>query len=337
MKTDKKIKHYLYIKRAVLWVIFPLLMSACKKEATDIGASDANTLNNVISDNFNLSVFSTVLKYSGQDRILKDKGPFTILAPSDVAFANIGYATTASVAAAEPAVISRIARYHMLDGRYELSKLPFQFNQELRSRGGKLYVTRWIKGLDTVLTINGARVLAKNIPASNGLVQVINRVLTPYIHEKLGTALAAEQSITLFYQALVSSGLLETINSTGPYTVFAPNNEAMQAFGYATVAEVSDADPEVLKRLVRYHIIRDRRFIYDYILGSDGTLASKQNMLDGNSISINLIEDSSQPGGFSGITVKGQGNMTDVNVVKQDMLTGNGVLHIIDGVLSPAF
>lgn len=336
MKRNKKLKPGFYINDAVLCLIFPVLMASCKKEIAGAGTSDPNGINNVISDNFNLSVFSAVLTYSRMDRTLKEKGPFTVLSPADAAFANSPFPTTVSIAGGDLAAISRVARYHVLDGKYELSKLPFQFNQELRSRGGKLYVTRWIKGLDTVLTINGARVLAKNVPASNGFVQVINRVLTPYIHDKLGNALAAEQSTTLFYQAMLSSGLLETINGTGPYTIFAPDNAAMQALGYATVAQISETDPEVLRRLVSYHVIRDRRFIYDYILGTEEAMATKQNMLDGNPVIINLISDDSQPGGFSGITLKGAGNDWDFNILKQDVLTGNGVLHIIDGVLMPA-
>ena len=334
MKKDKRSRYLNYFGSALFLILLPGL-SACNKK-TDVGTVDPNSLDRVIADNFNLSIFNAVLKYSRQDKMLQEKGPFTVLAPSDAAFSNI-YPSPANVALADKGVLVGIARYHIVDGRFELSKLPFRFNQELPSRGGKLYVTRWVKGTDTVLTINGARVLAKNVAGSNGLIQVMNRVLTPYVHEKLGNALAAEPDITLFYQAVLSAGMLETINSTGPYTILAPNNTAMQALGYATVAQVSNTDPEVLKRLVSFHIIRDRRFVYDYILGSGSDVVIKQNMLDDNSISVSLIADSSQPGGFSGITVKGEGNSSAIQLSKQDILTGNGVLHIINGALRTGF
>ncbi|GAA4312432.1 hypothetical protein GCM10023149_07790 [Mucilaginibacter gynuensis] len=315
-----------------LLAVLLLVMSACKREAIDRGEVDPNNINNVVNDNFNLSIFNTVLKVSRQDLILKEKGPFTLLAPSDAAFSGT-FSNPQAVATADRNTVARIAYYHMLDGRYELNKLPFKFNQELRSRGGKLYLTRWLKGADTVITINGARLLAKNIPASNGLVQVMNRVLTPYLHEKLGNALAAESTATLFYEAMLSSGLLETINGTGPYTILAPDNGAMMAMGYTSVAQISKTDPEVLKRLVSYHIIRDRRFVYDYILGTENATVTTQNMLNGGAITIKLIADSSQPGGFGGVTVRGTDNTSDISIVKQDILTGNGVLHIIGGVL----
>lgn len=330
MKKDKKNIQLNLIKSAVL-VLLLLITGSCAK-TTDEGVFDANNISNVVADNFNLSVFNTVLKYSTQDRVLKENGPYTVLAPSDAAFAGI-YSTPAAVVNADKGIIARLAQYHMLDGRYELSKLPFRFNQELRSRGGKVFVTRWIKGTDTVLTVNGARVLAKNVPASNGLIQVMNRVLTPYVHEKLGSALAADPEITLFYQAMLSSGVLETVNGTGPYTIFAPDNAAMQAAGYANMTQVSNTDPAVLKAFVNHHIIRDRRFVYDYILSAGTATTMKQNMLDGNAINVTLIANSSEPGGFSGITVRGAANTLEYNVTKQNVLTGNGVLHTINGVL----
>ncbi|WP_167346199.1 fasciclin domain-containing protein, partial [Pedobacter ginsenosidimutans] len=130
-----------------------------------------------------------------------------------------------------------------------------------------------------------------------------------------------------------TSGLLETINGTGPYTIFAPNNQAMQAMGYTSVEQIDNTDVEVLKRLVNYHIVKDRRFIYDYILSTGSSNTSRQAMLDGNSVTMTLTPDPGTPGSFNGITLRGIGNTTAIKLVKQDILAGNGVLHIIDGAL----
>ncbi|RYD97226.1 MAG: fasciclin domain-containing protein [Sphingobacteriales bacterium] len=311
-----------------------VLGTSCSKEDNTLSDYDNNKINLVIADNFNLSSFSAALRLSGLDKKLQEgNGPYTALVPSDAAFTLAGYNSAVAVLSANPTIISGIANYHTLDGKYELNKLPFLFNQELRSRGGKLYATHWIKGRDTVLTLNGSRVISQNIPASNGLVQVVNRVLTPYVHDLIGDAIAAEAAATLFTQAIKSSGLLQTINGAGPYTIFAPNNLAMQAMGYQTVEQVAATDVAELKRLVNYHIIRDRRFVYDYILSTGASNTSRQAMLDGNSVTMKLTADNNAPGTFSGITLRGIGNTGDVKLVKQDLLAGNGVLHIIDGVL----
>lgn len=307
--------------------------SSCSKKDNNELSIDNSSITQVVADNFNLSVFTAALRYSGMDKTLKAPGNFTALAPSDAAFSTAGYPGTNLIYGAEAVLIARITNYHTLDGKYELNKLPYLFNQELRSRGGRMFATHWIKGTDTVLTINGARVLAQNLPASNGLIQVLNRVLTPYVHEQVGNAVAAEQDITLFAQALISSGLLTSINNSGPYTIFAPNNEAMLVFGYSTIQQVSETDPAILRRLINYHIARDRRFIYDYILSTGPSNASRQVMLDGNTVGIDLAEDPIEPGKFSTITLTGTGNTNAINLVKQNILAGNGVLHIIDGVL----
>ncbi|MNE27016.1 hypothetical protein D3C80_1204080 [compost metagenome] len=53
-------------------------------------------------------------------------------------------------------------------------------------------------------------------------------------------------------------------------------------------------------------------------------------MLDGNSIQIRLIPNVNSPGSFTGIALRGLGNTSDVLLHKQDILTGEGVLHIVD-------
>lgn len=310
-------------------------MASCVKD--DSGHADNydnNKINLVVADNFNLSAMSATLRRSGLDKTLQaGDGPYTVLAPSDLAFNNAGYGSALAVLGANGALIAQIANYHTMDGNYELNKLPYLFNQELRSRGGKMFATHWIKGTDTVLTINGSRVLSSNIPASNGLIQVINRVLTPYTHDRLGDAIAADKDITLFAQALKTSGVLETINGTGPFTIFAPSNAAMQARGYQTLEQILNADPLQLKALIDYHVVRDRRFIYDYILSTGSSNTTKQAMLNGNTVDIKLLADPQAPGSFNSISLRGIGNTSDVALVKRDILTGNGVLHVISNTL----
>ncbi|UXD67983.1 fasciclin domain-containing protein [Sphingobacterium faecium] len=322
-----------YYKQLGILLFATFMVTSCKKDEV-LNNHDNNRVNLVIADNFNLSSFSAVLRKSGMDKVLQDgEGPYTLLAPSDAAFSAAGYGDAVSVLAGNTKVISRIAHYHMLDGKYELNKLPFLFNQELRTRGGKMYATHWLKGGDTVLTLNGSRVLAQNISASNGLIQVLDRVLTPYVHDLIGNAIAADPSITLFAQALKTSGVLQTISDAGPYTVFAPNNAAMQALGYSTVQQILLADPVKLRSFLLYHIVKDRRFVYDYILSTGASNKAQQGMMDGNSITISLVSNPNAPNSFQGISLRGIGNTSEIKLLKQDMLSGNGVLHVIDGGL----
>lgn len=317
-------------------LLFALLVSggACKKKDDAVMQPDASNLGRVVADNFNLSVFNTGLKRSGLNNKLLETGPFTIIAPSDDAFNVAGYPNSAALLAAEPAKVSALMQYHILDGNYDFKRLPFLFNQEIRSyNGGKLFVTHWVKGPDTILTINGAVILAKNIPASNGVIQVIDRVLQPYAFTYVLEAIANDRNLSLFYQALQKAGLTELLSKNETYTVFAPDNAAMRAYGLSSLQAIEATDQAELNRLMRYHILADRRFVYDYVLSTGASLESKQTMLDGNSVIVGLLENPSIPGAYNGISVQGIGNTFPVYLTSQDVLAGNGVLHTIDNML----
>lgn len=318
-------------------LVFAMLAGvvACKKDK-NIEQPDANSIGRVIGDNFNLSILNTGLTRTGLKAKLLETGPFTVIAPSDDAFVAAGYNTVADLIAAEPTRISAMMKYHVLDGRYDFNRLPFLFNQEIRSyNGGKLFVTHWVKGTDTVLTINGAVLLAKNIKTSNGLIQVVDRVLQPYTFANVLEAIANERNLTLFYQALQRAGLTEILSKPEIYTVFAPDNAAMRAYGLSSLQAIETTDPAELRRMLRYHILADRRFVYDYILSSGTDTQVQQTMLDGNAISVILQPDPSIPNAFNGISLQGTGNTDEVQLsnTQRDVLAGNGVVHTIGSVL----
>ncbi|RAJ76645.1 putative surface protein with fasciclin (FAS1) repeats [Chitinophaga dinghuensis] len=311
-----------------------LTAAGCSKDKDVQPAKDHNRVVQVLADNFNLSIMSTIVGRSNLGNDLNTPGPFTVFAPSDEAFAKSGYATTVSVLSSPLPLINSIGAYHTVEGNYDLNKMPFLFNQEITSRGGKLFITRWIKDKDTVLTINGSRLLATSIKASNGQVQVIDRMLQPYLYEKIGDAIAAESSLTLFWQAIQRAGLVELLNGKSPVTVYAPTNSAMISRGYATLEAINGAPVGEIAALVKYHIVADRRFVNDYILTTAaGKTSTAQGMLDNNAITVTLIPNPQQVGAFTGIRLRGPGNSADINLLKQDVIAGNGVLHIVESTL----
>lgn len=307
---------------------------ACKKNNAfrDV---DYNKIPSILADNYNLSIFGAALNRTGMDEFLQnDEGPFTALVPSDDAFLSMGIADSKALRERSLEWISKMTNYHVLNGIYELQRFPFIINQEIRSRGGgRLYVSRWIKNGDTILTVNGAGVLLKDLPASNGRIQIINRVLEPYEHDELANAIAANTDVTVFTEALRRTGLLETLRTKGPYTVFAPSNAAMAAAGYLSIQQVKETDLAVLRELCEYHIAQDRRFVNDYILATGSSNIGSERMINTFTVTVKLIPDPRVPNAFTGITLLAPGNISPVNVIRRDILSGNGILHIVDGVL----
>lgn len=294
-------------------------------------------LGNVIADNFNLSLYNVALNYTGVISELNSSQTLTVLAPNDASFMSAGYLDAVAIKGANKELLTMVIQYHVLQGKYNFNTLPFLFNQEVNTIGGlKIYATRWIKGADTVLTLNGSQIISKNLPGSNGLIQVINAVLTPPTYPLLTQAIANNDSLTFFNQALIRANLTTILQGTGTYTVFAPSNGAFNALGYATIDSINKTSPAVLKALMNYQILQGRKFIYDYVLSSDSTNTSQQAMFDGNNVTIDLIQDYNT-GKYTGITINGIGNSQPATIIQGNILTGNGVVHVINQVLKPNF
>ena len=104
---------------------------------------------------------------------LEGEGPFTILAPTDQAFAKLGKETLDRLLA-NPEELKSILLYHVVEGRV-MAMEAFQAGQAATVNGAGLKFEK--KGLG--FFINNARVLLADVPASNGVIHVIDTVLLP--------------------------------------------------------------------------------------------------------------------------------------------------------------
>lgn len=116
--------------------------------------------------------------------------------------------------------------------------------------------------------------------------------------------------------AVKTAGLVDTLSGKGPFTVFAPNNEAFAKLRAETMASL---DAEQLKAILTYHVVSGE------IMGS-GVTPGKVKTVNGAEFTINVA-------GTDVTITDAQGNT--VNIVKTDITTDNGVIHVIDGVLMP--
>ncbi|WP_212006028.1 fasciclin domain-containing protein [Chitinophaga sp. HK235] len=321
------------MKRTFYTGILLLLLAACRKDdKVTPDTMDSNRITYVIADNlFNFSSFSAAVERTGYGPKLAGAGPFTVLVPDNNAFIKAGYGTTNAVLQERLSVLNNIVGYHVLSGTWELNKLPFTFNQELTTAtGAKMYATRWVKGKDTLLTINGTPVVSYNLPASNGLIQVLSEVLQPLVNKTLSDAIAADTALTFLNVALQQANMKDMMSTGNVYTFMAPSNNAFRNEGFPDADSVGKTDPAVLRRFLYYSFFEGRRFVYDYILTTDATNKSQQAMYNGNNITISLLKSGVK---YTGITLQGSGNTSPVKIVKSNVLAGNGVVHTIDRML----
>jgi uncharacterized surface protein with fasciclin (FAS1) repeats len=129
------------------------------------------------------------------------------------------------------------------------------------------------------------------------------------------TAIAAG-SFTTLVKAVQTAGLVETLKGPGPFTVLAPTDEAFRKIPAATLSAVL-ADKAKLTAILTHHVIAGKVLAAD-VVALNGKSAKT---LQGGELKIDTSK---------GVTIGG------ANVTKTDIVTDNGVIHVIDTVLIPA-
>ena len=121
-------------------------------------------------------------------------------------------------------------------------------------------------------------------------------------------------TFTTLVAAVEAAGLVDTLKGDGPFTVFAPTDEAFAALPEGTVEGLLE-DPEALAAILTYHVVPGKVMSGDL---SDNMMAATVNGAD--------------------VTIMTEGGVmvNDANVVAADVLASNGVIHVIDKVILPA-
>jgi len=127
------------------------------------------------------------------------------------------------------------------------------------------------------------------------------------------TAVAAGSFGTLV-TAVKAAGLVETLKSAGPFTVFAPTDEAFAKLPADTLTAVL-ADKAKLTAILTYHVVAGK------VLAADVVKLTSAKTVQGGELAISTV---------GGVKVN------NANVVKTDIQCDNGVIHVIDTVLIPA-
>jgi len=113
--------------------------------------------------------------------------------------------------------------------------------------------------------------------------------------------------------AVTAAGLVDTLKGEGPFTVFAPTDDAFAALPEGTV-EALLADPEALAAILTYHVIAGKVMSTDL---SEGLTATTVNGADVT------------------ITLEGGAKVNGANITAADIEASNGVIHVIDAVILP--
>ena len=243
---------------------------------------------------------------------LQGEGPFTVFAPTDEAFAALSEGTVEALLGDIPA-LTDILLYHVVAGNAVAADVV-TLDSVTTVQGDAVNIT--VDG-DTV-RLNEARVLITDIEAANGTIHVIDSVLIPPEPEaQLGTIVdiaVADGRFETLVAVLQAADLVETLQGEGPFTVFAPTDEAFAALPEGTV-EALLGDIPALTDILLYHVVAGNAVAADVV-----TLDSVTTV-QGDAVNIT----------FDGDTVR----LNEARVLITDIEAANGTIHVIDSVLIP--
>jgi transforming growth factor-beta-induced protein len=235
-------------------------------------------------------------------------GPFTVFAPTDEAFAAFEAENPGTLESLTPEQTEALLLYHVLGFEASSSSLTDGMRPETLLSPQTLEI-----GVNGGVMVNGIAVVTPDIRASNGIIHAIDGILVP--PDIIQTAIAAG-SFTALAALIGDLDIVETLQGSGPFTVFAPTDEAFAAFEAENPGLLEGLSPEELSNIVRYHVVSGQYLSSDL---SDGQ--ELETLEDGAAtVSIGVGET---------VTVN------DAQVVTADIRTFNGVIHIIDGLLIP--
>ncbi len=309
--------------------------------ATDDTTETPATVLDLAVEAGQFTTLAAAIDAAGLTETLQGEGPFTVLAPTDAAFeaALAALNLTADELLANEN-LADILTYHVLPQEADSQLVATLDGQSVPTVNGDSVD---ISVSDGTISVNDAEVVSADLVAENGIVHVINAVLLPAdIAAALGAgaeapadeemadeemdepgtivdvAVAADD-FEILVAAVTEAGLVETLSGPGPFTVFAPTDEA---FAAAIVALGTTAE-ELLARddladILTYHVVAGEVDAATAV-SLDGQSADTVN---GAPIDITVVDGS--------VVINGTATVTTA-----DVPASNGIIHVIDAVLLP--
>lgn len=284
-----------------------MVFTSCKKDDPVVVAP--TDIVSVAVANGSFKTLAAALTKAGLVSTLQGAGPYTVFAPNDAAFTKAGITSLDALTAD---ALKPILLYHVLGAKVLAADIKTGQTEAGTAGGPKMYITKNANGV----FINGnTKVIATDVAASNGVIHVLDNVLSVPTTTIAGVV-SGDPNFSTLLKLVKDAGLADALSSpTIGYTVFAPTNKAFEGVDASklTVAQI--------KQILLYHVVPSRVFSPELTNG-DVTMADDNK----GKVTINLT---------NGATVKGKSNTVASNITSTNIMATNGVIHVIDRVLLP--
>jgi uncharacterized surface protein with fasciclin (FAS1) repeats len=274
------------------------MLTACGGGSDDV--QDRRNLVDLAASKPELSMFVEAVGAAGLTDTLKGSGPFTVFAPNNEAFSALlgELGVTKDALFADKATLTAVLKYHVLNKLVPRADIPS--GKAIEPIGGGFCKIDQVGDAYNVTDGRNrvSRVVATDSFALNGVLHVVDRVLLPANKDIVETA-QATPSLSILVAAVVAAGLADTLKGAGPFTVFAPTNDAFAAL-LAELGVTQDAllaDKALLTKVLTYHVLPSR------VLKAEVPLDAPVATVQGSPIRINRsFQITDQRGRMSQIT-----------------------------------
>jgi transforming growth factor-beta-induced protein len=339
------------IKFAFVFTVLAMLLAACGPQATPAPTAEpestpmpqptaipteepdmSQTIVDIAVEDGRFTTLVAAVQAAGLAETLSGDGPFTVFAPTDDAFAALPEETLDNLLLPEnKQQLTDILLYHVVPGKVMAADVVGLDGQSAETALEDSSIDIKVDG-DQVILNENVNIIITDIEATNGVIHIIDAVLLPQSDEAMSEGATAEKMdivdtaaadgrFTTLVAAVQAAEMVETLKSEGPFTVFAPTDDAFAALPAGTLDSLLlPENKQQLTNILLYHVVPGNVMAAD-VVGLDGQ--SAETALSDQSISIKIDGDK---------VILNE----NVQVIITDIETSNGVIHVIDAVLLPA-
>jgi uncharacterized surface protein with fasciclin (FAS1) repeats len=292
--------------------------------------------------NTNLSSLVAVAQYASDNNdivnLIANPGTLTVFAPTNAAFDALAVELTGNASAkaadlltpANKALLKSVLQYHVLGTKVVAASIPF--GKTITSAQGSIF--KIDTGTPPIITDGRNRkskITATDIDANNGVVHLVDKVILPADKTIVATAIASSPEFTSLVAALQfasdNNDLVTLLSGTGPFTVFAPTNAAFDALAKELTGNPAAKAADILvptnkalvKSILQYHVLTSRVLKAEVPVNTAiATALTGKTFIVSSALAIT------------------DGRARSANIVSTDVLTSNGVIHVLDKVILPS-
>ena len=317
-----KVKNLTSVLFLGLFLSFGLLTS-CSDDDPVI-EKPKNIVGLAVADS-NLSVLVAALQKADLVSALQADGPYTVFAPTDAAFQALLDSNDSwnSLDDIPVETLKSVLLFHVISGEVKAADLSNTYVNTLSTGPNDEMLSLQVE-VDGAVEFNGdSKPIATDVMASNGVIHTIDKVMLP---ANVVTLALNNSGFTSLVAALTDSrhttDFVSLLKEDGPYTIFAPTNDAFQALLDSNDSWNSLADIPIatLEAVLKYHVFAGGNVQSDE-LSDDQEIT----MFDGNIVTVDLSS------GAKLDTSSGQ----SVTISLTDVQGTNGVVHVVSSVLLP--